>query len=132
MNTNDDKMRSPRVTVYLNNRLKELDMTRSDFIRKFHRDHGDSGSRNHLFKILNGQAIVGEVGLLPKIIKTLGLDLNHAIQLVRADKIQSKDWGHALPKASKSIQEAATLMETLSKRDQEEVLRFIKMKANLL
>lgn len=107
-------------------------MTRSDFIRKFHAQHGDAGSRNHLFKIMNGQAIAGEVGLLPMIIKTLGLDLAEAIRLVRADKIQAKDWAHALPKANRTVQEAATLMETLSKRDQEEVLKFIKMKADML
>jgi hypothetical protein len=107
-------------------------MTRSDFIRKFHSQHGDAGSRNHLFKVMNGQAIVGEAGLLPMICKTLGLDMDHAIQLVRADKIQAKDWGQALPRANKTIQELATLMETLSKRDQEELLKFAKMKANML
>lgn len=104
-------------------------MTRSDFIRKFHHDHGDEGSRNHLFKILNGQVIVGERGLLPLIVKSLGLDLDEVIKLVRADKITAKDWAHAIPKANKVMQDVVTVMEGLSKRDQEEVLMFAKMKA---
>jgi hypothetical protein len=121
---------SPRVATMLNKRLDELGLTRSDFIRKFHRDYGEgTGARNHLFKILNGQVVAGERGLFPLIIKSMGLDLPTMIQLLRADKIESKGWARSIPKANKIVQETATAMESLSKRDQEEVLRFVQMKA---
>jgi hypothetical protein len=128
----DQKVLSPRLTAYLGSRLAELNMTRSDFIRKFHEDHGNAGSRNHLFKILNGQVIIGERGLLPLVIESLRLDLNHALQLLRTDKIEAKNWAYALPKANKVVQELATVMEFLSGRDQEEILKIAKVKAKLL
>src|ERR1035438_8172138 len=125
----EEKVQSPRVAAILNKRLAELDMTRSDFIRKFQKEHEDAGSRNHLFKILNGQSIVGERGLLPLIVKSMGLDYDEMLKAVRTDKIQAKDWASAVPKANKVMQEVVTVMESLSKRDQEEVLMFAKMKA---
>jgi hypothetical protein len=128
-----NKIVSPRVTALLNKRLVELEMTRNEFIRKFHRDHGeDAGARNHLFKILNGTTIVGERVMLPLIVKSLDLNIEEARQLVKTDKITSKGWASALPKASKIVQEVATVMESLSKRDQWDVLKYAKMKANLL
>lgn len=129
MTDNNNKVVSPRVAAILTKRLDEMKMSRSDFIRKFHRDHGDEGSRNHLFKILNGQAIIGERGLLPLICKSMGLSLDELIKAVRSDKIQAKNWAASLPKANKLIQEVATLMETMNKRDQEEMLKFAYMKA---
>jgi hypothetical protein len=125
----EQKVMSPRVSALFSKRLTELGMTRSDFIRKFHKDHGGEGARNHLFKILNGTSIVGERGLLPMIVKSLGLDLDEVIKLVRADKITAKNWASAVPKASKLQLEVVTVMESLSKRDQEEILMFAKMKA---
>ena len=124
-----DKVQSPRVSALLNKRLDELEMTRSDFIRKFQKEHEDVGSRNHLFKILNGQSIAGERGMLPLIVKSLKLDLDEVIQAVRSDKITAKDWASAIPKANKVTQEVALVMESLSKRDQDEILMFAKMKA---
>lgn len=126
----DSKIQSPRVCSVFNKRLNELNLTRSDFIRKFQHDHPESGSRNHLFKILNGQVIVGERGLLPMISKSLGMDYDELVQLVRADKIQAKDWASAVPKANKIQQEVVTIMDTLSKRDQEDILLFARAKAN--
>jgi hypothetical protein len=123
------KVLSPRVASILNRSLDERGMTRSDFIRKFQKEHEDIGSRNHLFKILNGQVIVGERGLLPLIVKSLGLDLDEVIQAVRADKIQAKNWAQAIPRANKTVQEVATLMDTMSKRDQEEILMYARMRA---
>jgi hypothetical protein len=129
--TGAPEVKSPRVSALLNKRLNELNLTRSDFIRKLQREYGaNAGTKNHLFKILNGQSIVGERGLLPLITKSLGLDLDEVTKLVRTDKIDSKDWASALPKANKIVQEVATVMETLSKRDQEEILMFVKMKAS--
>jgi hypothetical protein len=125
----EEKIQSPRVAAILNKRLAELDMTRSDFIRKFQKEHEDAGSRNHLFKILNGQSIVGERGLLPLIVKSMGLDHDELLKAVRTDKIQAKDWASAVPKANKVMQEVVTVMESLSKRDQEDVLRYAKMRA---
>ena len=125
----EEKIQSPRVAAILNKRLAELDMTRSDFIRKFQKEHEDAGSRNHLFKILNGQSIVGERGLLPLIVKSMGLDYDEMLKAVRTDKIQAKDWASAVPKANKVMQEVVTVMESLSKRDQEDVLRYAKMRA---
>ena len=124
-----EKLPSPRVAAILLKRLHELQMTRSDFIRKFQAEHEDTGSRNHLFKILKGEAIAGERGLLPLIVKSLGLDLKEVIRAVRTDKIQAKNWAQAVPKASKLALEVVTLMETMSKRDQEEVVRYAKMRA---
>lgn len=123
------KVQSPRVSAILNKRLADLNITRSDFIRKFHREHNDAGSRNHLFKILNGQAVVGEKGLMPLIVKSLGLDMDEVLKAVRMDKIQAKEWASAIPKANKVQQEVVTVMDTLSRRDQEEILRFARMKA---
>lgn len=132
MANSQPKVLSPRVSTLLNRRLQELGITRSDFIRKFNKDHGEIGSRNHLFKVLNGQAIVGEHGLLPYICKSLGLDYDEVVKLVRRDKITAKEWETSLPKASKIAQEVATVLESLKPRDQEEVLKFAKMKAGLL
>jgi hypothetical protein len=126
------KIQSPRVYAYLNRRLSELNMTRSDFIRLFHKQHGDAGSRNHLFKILNGQSIAGERGLLPLIVKTLDLDEEEAVRLVRTDKITAKDWASSVPKASKMAQEMVMVMDTLSKKDQADLLQFARMKAGML
>jgi len=123
------KVASPRVAAMLNKRLDELQMTRSDFIRKFNRDHEEGASRNHLFKVLNGQVIAGERGLLPMMVKSLGLDLDEAVRAVRADKIQAKNWAQAVPRANKIQQEVVTLMDAMSKRDQEEILRYAKMRA---
>lgn len=126
-------MQSPRVATLLNKRLDELGMTRSDFIRKFHKDHGeDVGAKNHLYKILNGQTIAGERGMFPLIVKSMGLDLPTVLELLRADKINAKGWARSIPKANKITQEVATAMESLSKRDQEEILMFVKMKAGIL
>ena len=125
----EQKIQSPRVFAILSKRLSELEMTRSDFIRKFHKDHDGIGAKNHLFKILNGNVIVGERGLLPLIVKSMGLDLEDMLKAVRTDKIQAKDWASAVPKANKTMQEVVTVMESLSKRDQEEILMFAKMKA---
>jgi hypothetical protein len=122
-------IQSPRVSALLNKRLSELNITRSDFIRKFHRENKDAGSRNHLFKILNGQAIVGERGLLPLIVRSLDLNFDEVLKAVRTDKIQSKDWASAVPKANKVQTDVITIMDSLSKRDQEEILRFAQMKA---
>jgi hypothetical protein len=124
------KIQSPRVSAVFSKRLMELNLTRSDFIRKFQKEHQKSGSRNHLFKILNGQVIAGERRLLPMIAKTMGLDYDNLVQMVRADKIQSKNWASAVPKANKTQQEVLTIMETLSKRDQEDILLFARAKAN--
>jgi hypothetical protein len=124
-----EKVASPRVATMLKRRLDELQMTRSDFIRKFDRETEGGASRNHLFKILNGQAIAGERGLLPLIVKSLDLDLDEVIRAVRADKIQAKNWAQAVPKANKIQLEVVTLMDGMSKRDQEEILRYAKMRA---
>jgi hypothetical protein len=127
--SNGTEIQSPRVFAILNKRLDELGMTRSDFIRKLHNEYGDMGSRNHLFKILNGTSIVGERGLLPVIVKSLGLDFDEVLKAVRTDKIQAKDWAAAVPRANKVQTEVITLMDSLSKRDQDEILQFAKMKA---
>jgi hypothetical protein len=88
------KVISPRLSQALIGKLKEMRFTRSDFIRKFHRDHGEEyGARNHLFKILKGQVFVGmeKDELLPMICKTLGLDYEKMKQLVIADRIDHKE-----------------------------------------
>lgn len=84
------------------------------------------------FKILNLQAAPGERGLLPYICKSLGLDFDEVLVLLRKDRIELKGWASALPKANKTIQETATLMESLKPKDQEEILKFVKLKAGLL
>lgn len=127
----EQKIQSPRVFAILSKRLSELEMTRSDFIRKFHEDHDGIGAKNHLFKILNGNVIVGERGLLPLIVQSMGLDLEEMLKAVRTDKIQAKNWASAVPKANKTMQEVVTVMESLSKKDQEEVLRYAQMRAGL-
>lgn len=123
------KVLSPRVAAILSKRLAELGKSRSEFIRQFHEEHEEAGARNHLFKILNGSVIAGERGLLPLICESMGLDLDEVIKAVRADKIEAKNWASAVPKANKTVQEIVTLMETMSKRDQEEMLLFARMKA---
>lgn len=128
----NSKVLSPRVAAIFNRRLNELDMTRSDFIRKFWSEYGDRGSRNHLFKILNGGAIIGEQGLLPLVCECLDLDYDEVLQAVRADKIQAKDWAQSVPKANKVQQEVVTLMDTMSKRDQEDVLLYVRMRSGKL
>jgi hypothetical protein len=120
---------SPRFMALLNRRLTELDMTKSDFIRKFHADHGDKlGARPYLFKVLGGQTIVGENYLLPPIVETLKLDKDEALKCLRADKMGKNEW--VPPKYSTIVQEVANLMEPLSKRDKEEILQIAKMKAH--
>jgi hypothetical protein len=128
------KVVSPRFSQALNNKLKELKFSRSDFIRKFHRDHGEEyGARNHLFKIMNGKVFVGmeQNELLPMICETLGLDYEKMKQLVISDRIEHKDWGSAMPKASKTMQELATVMDTLTSRDQADVLAYARLRAHL-
>lgn len=126
------KVVSPRVATMLNKRLEELSMTRSDFIRAFHARYGDIGSRNHLFKILNGGAIIGEQGLLPSVCELLEMDYGTVVKAVRADKIEAKDWAQAVPKANKVQQEVVTLMDALSKKDQADILMYVRMRAGKL
>lgn len=126
-----DQIKSPRVAQLLNSKLRALNMTRTDFIRKFHKTYGDTGSRNHLYKILNGSAVVGERGMLPMITDLLDIDLNEAVRAVRADKMTAKGWSQSIPKASKAAQEVAIIMERLGQRDQAELLQLAKMKAAL-
>jgi hypothetical protein len=129
INKTGNKVISPRVATILNKRLDELNMTRSDFIRAFHKKNGELGSRNHLFKILNGGAVIGEQGLLPAVCKLLELDFDEVLKALRSDKIEAKDWAQAIPKANKTQTEVVTLMDTLSKRDQEDVLLYVRMRA---
>lgn len=128
----DNKVISPRTATLLNKRLNEVGMTRSDFIRAFQARYGEIGSRNHLFKILNGGAIIGERGLLPQVCELLELDYDTVVRAVRADKIEAKDWAQAVPRANKVQQEVVTLMDSLSKRDQEEILMYARMRAGKL
>lgn len=121
--------KNQRVVALFNNRLRELKMTRTDLIRKFHATYGDIGSRNHLYKVLNGTSTVGEHGMLPMICKLLGIELDEAVKAVHADKITDKGWASALPKANKNVQEIAIIMETLSHRDQAELLQLARVKA---
>jgi hypothetical protein len=132
INKAGNKVISPRVATILNKRLDELSMTRSDFIRAFHKKNGELGSRNHLFKILNGGAVIGEQGLLPAVCKLLELDFDEVLKSLRADKIEAKDWAQSVPKANKVQQEVVTLMDTLSKKDQEEILMYARMRSGKL
>lgn len=128
-----EEIKSPRVFRALNQRLNELNMTRSDFIRKFHKDHGDdSVAKNHMFKVLNGGVIIGEKTLVEPIAETLNIDKRDLLQLVRADKIDNKEWASAIPKASPLTQEVAVIMEGMSTKMRGEILQYTKMKAGLL
>jgi hypothetical protein len=129
-----EKLQSPRVAAILNKRLAELEMTRSDFIRKLQTEFETKHkmkppARNHLFKILNGSSIAGEKGLLPFIVKSLKLDFDEVQKQLVEDKMESKFGFTRLPKASPIVQQVAAIMESLSKRDQEEILQIAKMKA---
>lgn len=129
-----EKVISPRVQQALNAQLKDMKFTRSDFIRKFHRDHGEEfGARNHLFKILNGKVFVGmeKDELLPMICKTLGLNYEKTKQLVIADRIDHKEWGHAVPRQGKIMHELSVVMEGLTPRDQADVLAYARLRASL-
>jgi hypothetical protein len=132
INKTGNKVISPRVATILNKRLDELNMTRSDFIRAFHKKNGELGSRNHLFKILNGGAVIGEQGLLPAVCKLLELDFDEVLKALRGDKIEAKDWSQSVPKANKVQQEVVTLMDTMSKKEQEEILMYARMRSGKL
>ena len=128
-----ERPQSPRVAAILNKRLAEMDMTRSDFIRKiqleFEKRKERPPARNHLFKILNGSTIAGEKGLLPFIVKSLKLDFDEVQKQLVEDKMESKFGFTRLPKASPIVQQVAAIMESLSKHDQDEILQIAKMKA---
>jgi hypothetical protein len=129
-----EKLQSPRVAAILNKRLAELEMTRSDFIRKLQTEFEvkhkmKPPARNHLFKILNGSSIAGEKGLLPFIVKSLKLDFDEVQKQLVEDKMESKFGFSRLPKASPLVQLIAAVVETLNKKDQEEILQIAKMKA---
>ena len=132
LNKGGNPVLSPRVATILTKRLGDLKMTRSDFIRAFHTRYGDIGSRNHIFKILNGGAVIGEQGLLPMVCELLELNYDDVLKAVRADKIEAKDWAQAVPQANKVQQEVVTLMDTLSKKDQEDVLLYVRMRSGKL
>lgn len=129
-----DDIKSPRVYLLLNKRIRELGFeSRADFIRKFNNDHGMKAEGiNHMYKVLAGKSIVGERLLLPMLAQSLDLDIEELTELVRLDKFNSKYGMSSMPKASKVVQELAIVMDSLDKRDQEEVLRFAQMKANQL
>jgi hypothetical protein len=129
-----ERPQSPRVAALLNKRLAELDMTRSDFIRKLQTEFEvkhkmKPPARNHLFKILNGSSIAGEKGLLPFIVKSLKLEFEEVKRLLDEDKMEAKFGFTRLPKASPLVQQVAAVMESLGKKDQEELLQIAKMKA---
>lgn len=129
-----ERPQSPRVAALLNKRLAELNMTRSDFIRKLQTEFEvkhkmKPPARNHLFKILNGSSIAGEKGLLPFIVKSLKLEFEDVQKLLVEDKMEAKFGFTRLPKASPVVQQMAAVMESLSKKDQEELLMIAKMKA---
>jgi hypothetical protein len=130
------KVLGRRTATLLNRRLADKKISRSDLIRLLQTDfeaRGESApSRNHLFKILNGQAVLGERGLTPYIARALGIEMEDIIPLIRADKIEAKGWASAVPKANAVVREIATIMESLNPKDQEEILKFAKMKAGLL
>jgi hypothetical protein len=131
---NNERPQSPRVAAFLNKRLAEMDMTRSDFIRKIQTEFEvkhkmKPPARNHLFKILNGSSIAGEKGLLPYIVKSLKLEFDEVQKLLVEDKMEAKFGFTRLPKASPIVQQIAAVVETLSKHDQEEILQIAKMKA---
>lgn len=127
-------VKATRVSHLLMARLRELGISRSDFISKFQlemdRKKQRPPAKNHLFKIFNGKAFAGENQLLPMICNSLGLDFNVVHEAWKKDKIDDKEWSSANVRSNKTIQEISAISETLSKRDQEEVLMFVKMKAN--
>jgi hypothetical protein len=118
---------SPRVFAMINNELTKRGETWSDFIRRFHKEHNGVGAKNHMYKILGGGAFVGELGLLPLIVKSLNLDYDAMLQAVRDDKMEHKGWKKS--KVNKTVQEISGLLERLSAADQKETLRFVKLKS---
>lgn len=122
---------SPRVTTMLNTRLRELGETWADFIRRFHAEHGEIGAKNHLYKILNGTIIVGERGLLPLICKSLNLNYDEVVKAVRRDKIDFKNWDASPHTTNPTIKEITTILEAMPKKDQHDILAYVKMKAGL-
>ena len=119
---------SPRMMALFNRRLGELNITKTEFIEKFHKEHGDQvGNRTHMFKILAGGTTVGEYTLLPMMAKTMKLDMEEAKAALHADIINRKKL--LPPRYSKTVQKVAELMEHLDKKDQEEILNITKMKS---
>jgi hypothetical protein len=114
---------SPRVATILNEALGKTGESWAEFIRRFWREHNNVGAKNHIYKILNGSTIVGELGLLPLICKSLNLDFATVVQAVRDDKMENKGW--AKPKFSKAVNEIAARTSLLSKSDQDEILAII-------
>lgn len=128
------KIQSPRIGAYLMSRLRELNMSGVDLIHKLHTKYGkEGGSRPHLYKIMKGEVVagVGEGELLPKIIKILGLDMNKALELIGEDKIVRSGWKKT-HNPNPVVMEVMTIIESLPDEVQEEILQYIKLKANLL
>lgn len=118
------------MAALFNKRLAELKMNRIDFIRKFHADWGeDVGAENHLYKILAGGANPSEDDLLPKMAKSMRLNLNDALKALRADKTEDKGWADVMPESNATIKQVVRLMDSLSDKDQEEVLQIVRIKA---
>lgn len=125
-------IKSPKLVRLFDKRLRELEMSKTDFIRKITKESLqqklEPPSPKWVYRILNGTVIIGEDHLLPRFCKSLGIPLPDAIAALRDDKIHARGW--VAPKSSKTVQEAMILMDTLSKRNQEGVLRYIEMRAS--
>jgi hypothetical protein len=128
---NQPEVRSLRVSQAINKRLNERNLSRAAFIRLFQKQYPNIGARNHLYKIMNGQVFAGEDGTLPRMCKLLDLDLDEITKLLHKDKIDDKQWAHAIPRADKMTLELATIMEGLKPGDREELLNIAKMKAGM-
>jgi len=117
---------SPRASAIFALALERNKETMSEFIRRFHKEHNGVGARNHLFKVLGGTAICGEIALLPLICKSLGIDYEATKMAVRADKAEHK--GLFKPTHNKVIMEIAAKLEVLSPEVQWEVLGYVNAK----
>lgn len=118
-----------RVSTRLMSRLTELGYKEKvDFIRQFQKEH-KLGSRNNIYKILDGVVAPGKNNMLPKMCKTLKLDINEIEDLVNKDRMDIKGWSVLAKTSTPTLRNIAAGAEGLSERDQKDVLTFIRMKA---
>lgn len=130
------EVRSKRIKQLIARRLSELEMSATDLVRKMERDFKrDSPAENHAYKLINGTIHAGDKpgATLYMLMKSLGLDFDEARVLLDQDKAE---WKFGMVKttpinANNTIHEINVVLPQLSKRDQEDVLKYVNMRAGL-
>ena len=123
----ETEVKSPRVSTILQSALQETgESIWMDFVRRFQAEHG-FGSKQQLLKIINGSEFGGQMGLLPPMAKSLGLDWETVKEALILDKAEYK--GFLKKSSNRVVNEVAARLEGLSAEEQRQFLRMLKIRS---